>query len=147
MCKNVLWLITERMAPVCCSCFFYDVSCIMPFVSCLLYHVSCLTSHVPHLLSHVSCLTFPVPRLLSQNSYLNSPVLRLLSPVSRLLSQVFCLTSPVSRLLRVVSFFINKSFTESVAHSVRSVAGGHGFKPWMVFIFPKSVKNTKIVRN
>ena len=35
----------------------------------------------------------------------------------------------------------------AVGRVVRSDAGDHGYKPWMVFIFLKCVNNTKIVRN
>ena len=45
--------------------------------------------------------------------------------------------------LIVCPVFMNKYMARSDAGG----AGGHGFKPWMVFIFPKCVKNTKIVRN
>ena len=129
MCQNVLWLIAERMAPVSCIisllwCFLYHVFCIMSSVSRLLYHVSCLLSHVTrltspdsHLLSHVSCLTF----------------------------HVSCHMSPVSRLLYCVLYLWR--IGGAVVRVSRSVSGRLEFKHWMMFIFPKCVINTKIVRN
>ena len=161
VCQNFLWLIAERMAPV--SWLMSLLWCLLylSFVSCLLYLVSCLL--LPRILSHVSCLRYPVSRLLSQVSCLKSPVSRLLShtscptsPVSRLLSHVSCPTSPVSFLLshvwchmspvlRVVSFLYKQSLSELVAQLVEL----RELMPevWMVFIYPKCVRNTKIVRN
>ena len=97
------------------------------------------TSPVPRLLSQVSCLMSPVSL-----SCLLSHVSCLTPPVSRPLSQVSCLTSPVTCLLSQVSciaccvFFKYKIISElsgvTVGRAARSDAGGHGFKPWMVFI-------------
>ena len=122
-------------------CLLYHVSCIIYPVSCIPYHVSCLTSPVSRLLSPVSCLTSPVSSLTSPVSHLLSH----LSFVSRLLSYVFCLTSPVScptspvtcptfHVLLVVSFLYTCG---AVGRYAWSDAGGQGFNPWMVFIFPQ----------
>ena len=115
---------------------------LMSPVSRLLYCVSCLTSPVSRLLSNVSCLKYPVSSLLIQVSRLLSHISCPTSPVSRLLSHDFCLMSPVN------SFYIELSqrIGGAVGRAVRSDTVGHGLKSWMVFIFPKCVKNTKIER-
>ena len=105
------------------SCLFYHVSCIMSCVSCIMSHVSCILSHASCLLSCVSGLA---------------------SSVSRLLSRVSCLMSLV---LSVVSFLFPKSqwIGGAFCRVARNDAGGHGFKPWMVFIFPKCVKKLSAI--
>ena len=128
---HLMYPVLSLLSHVSCHIFPVSLSC-LTHVSCH-PHVSCLTSPVSHLLSHVSCLMSPVSSFLSPVSHLLSHVSCPTSPVSRLLSHIYCLTSPVPRFLSH-----DKCLSELVAQLAKW--------PWMVFIFTKCVKNTKIVR-